>query len=370
MPADALRTTPLHDRHLAAGAKMTEFGGFDMPIQYQGIVAEHTAVREHAGLFDVSHMGEFRVRGPQALDLAQALVTNDVSVLTDGRAQYAVLCRADGTAVDDLLVYRIAQDDVLLVVNAANIAKDWAHASAVADRLGLDAELANESDDWALLALQGPKAFEAFEVATGRDVSDIPYYHFRVQEPGAVFGAERCIVSHTGYTGERGIELYLSPEAAGQAWDALVEAGAVPAGLGARDTLRLEAGYCLYGHELDDDTTPLEAGLGWVVKPDTDFEGRDALAAQKAEGTDRKLVGLVVGGRGIPRAGYPVLGPDEAEIGVVTSGGQSPTLGRGVALGYVPNDPAFTAPGTALAVSVRGRVFPATVTKPPFHGAG
>ena len=362
------RTTPLHSRHLALGAKMVPFAGFDMPVQYAGILDEHKAVREAAGLFDVSHMGEFRVRGPQALDLAQRLVTNDVSKLTDGRALYAVLCHETGGAVDDLLVYRLAEDDVMLVVNASNIEKDWAHVSAVAEAAGLDAALADESDRWALLALQGPEAFEVFERATGLDVSDIPFYHFRQPEAGAVFGAERALVSHTGYTGERGLEIYLETGAAGHAWDALVEAGAAPAGLGARDTLRLEAGYCLYGNELDDRTTPLEAGLGWVVKPDAgDFVGRDALVEQKEGGVPRKLVGLVVEGRGIPRSGYPILGPDGEEIGAVTSGSQSPTLGKGVALGYVPNDPAFTAPGTRLGVGVRGRVLEATVTKPPFH---
>ena len=365
--SETLRTTPLHDRHRALGAKMAAFGGFDMPIQYTGILDEHRAVREGAGLFDVSHMGEFRLRGPDALELAQRLVTNDVGRLdADGKAQYAVLCRADGTAVDDLLVYRVAPDDVLLVVNASNIDKDWAHVSAVAASAGLDAQLSNESDDWALLALQGPDAFRVLRDASGVDASDIPYYQFRAHD--GLFGAERCVVSHTGYTGEPGVELYLSPEAAGEAWDALVEAGATPAGLGARDTLRLEAGYCLYGHELTDDTTPLEAGLGWVVKPDAgDFVGRDALAAQKAEGVPRRLVGLVVEGRGIPRAGYPVVDADGAEIGTVTSGSQSPTLGQGVALALVASDPGHTAPGTRLGISVRGRVLPATVTKPPFH---
>ncbi len=363
---ETLRTTPLHDRHLALGAKMAEFGGWDMPIQYTGILDEHGAVREAAGLFDVSHMGEFRLRGPQALDLAQRLVTNDVGKLEDGRAQYAVLCREDGTAIDDLLVYRLASDDVLLVVNASNIDKDWAHVSAVADDAGLDVTVANESDDWALLALQGPKAFEVLEAATGADASDIPFYHFRQHD--GLFGAERAVVSHTGYTGEPGVELYLSPEAAGRAWDALTEAGGTPAGLGARDTLRLESGFCLYGHELDDDTTPLEAGLGWVVKPDAgDFVGRDALAAQKAAGVPRRLVGLVVEGRGIPRAGYPVVDGDGAEVGTVTSGSQSPVLGQGVALAMVTNDAQYTAPGTGLGVSVRGRVLPAVVTKPPFH---
>ena len=368
---EPLRTTPLHDRHVALGAKMAPFGGFEMPIHYTGILDEHRAVREAAGLFDVSHMGEFRVRGPQALDLAQRLVTNDVSTLTDGRAQYAVLCHEHGGAVDDLLVYRLAEDDLMLVVNASNIDKDWAHVSAVAEAAGLDAQITNESDDVALLALQGPRAFEVFKAATGVDASDIPYYHFR-SSADDVFGASWAIVSHTGYTGEPGLELYLPPEAAGRAWDALLDAGADlgvrPAGLGARDTLRLEAGYCLYGHELTDDVTPLEAGLGWVVKLDAaDFVGRDRLAAQKAAGVERKLVGLVVEGRGIPRAGYAITDPDGVPIGEVTSGSQSPGLGSGVALGYVPNDPAYTAPGTSLGVAVRSRVLPAVVTKPPFH---
>jgi aminomethyltransferase len=368
----SLRTTALHDRHVALGAKMVPFAGFEMPIQYGGILDEHAAVRERAGLFDVSHMGEFRVRGPQALALAQRLVTNDVSKLDeDGRALYAVLCHASGGAVDDLLVYRLAEDDVMLVVNAANIEKDWAHVSAVAADAGLDATLSDKSDDWALLALQGPEAFAVFERAAGLDVSDLPFYRFRQPEPGAVFGAERAIVSHTGYTGERGLELYLEPEAAGRAWDALLDAGAEPAGLGARDTLRLEAGYCLYGNELDDETTPLEAGLGWVVKPDAgDFVGRDALARQKADGVPRKLVGLVVEGRGLPRQGYPITDGDGEDVGVVTSGSPSPVLGQGVALGYVPNEERYTAPGARLGVRVRSRVLPAVVTRPPFHKAG
>ena len=364
----SLKTTPLHDRHLALGAKMAAFGGYDMPIQYTGILDEHAAVRQHAGLFDVSHMGEFRLRGADALALAQHLVTNDVSRLADGGAQYAVLCHESGGAVDDLLVYRLAEDDVLLVVNAANITKDWTHVTAVADAAGLAVDVTDESEAWALLALQGPEAFAVFARAAGLDVSDLPYYHFRQHD--GLFGSDRAVVSHTGYTGEPGLEVYLRPDAAGAAWDALVEAGATPAGLGARDTLRLEAGYCLYGHELDDDTTPYEAGLGWVVKPDAaDFVGRAALVRQKEAGIPRKLVGLVVEGRGIPRAGYPVVDEDNAEIGIVTSGSQSPVLGQGIALAYVPNDARWTAPGAELGVQVRGRRIPARVVKPPFHKA-
>ena len=351
---------------------MAPFGGFEMPIQYSGILDEHRSVRESAGLFDVSHMGEFRIRGPQAIDLAQRLVTNDVSKLTDGRALYAVLCHETGGAVDDLLVYRLGAEDVMLVVNASNIEKDWAHVVSVAEAAGLDAEVTDESDQTALLALQGPKAFETFEAATGLDVSDIPFYHFRTYERGEVFGSKRAIVSHTGYTGERGLELYLEPEVAGVAWDALLEAGrdrgVLPVGLGARDTLRLEAGYCLYGHELDDDTTPYDAGLGWVVKPDaSDFVGRNALVRQREQGVPRRLVGLVIEERGIPRPGYPITDGEGRPVGIVTSGSQSPILGKGIALGYVPNDPAFTEPGTRLGVAVRTKVLPAIVTKPPFH---
>ena len=369
---ETVRTTPLHAAHVALGARMMPFGGFDMPVQYSGILDEHRAVREAAGLFDVSHMGEFSVRGPQARDLVQRLVTNDATQLVDGKAMYAVLCHESGGAVDDLLVYRLAEDDYLLVVNASNIAKDWAHITAVADAAGLDAELTDVSDATALLALQGPRAFEVFQAASGVDASAIPYYHFQAMHGGQVFGADRAIVSHTGYTGEPGLELYLDPAAAVRAWDAILEAGrdlgVRPAGLGARDTLRLEAGYCLYGHELDDTTTPLEAGLGWVCKLEAgDFVGRDALVAQKATGIPRKLVGFVVNDRGIPRQGCNLLDADGSVVGTVTSGTQSPTMGQGIGLGYVPNDPAFTAVGTDLGIDIRGRALQATVAKPPFH---
>lgn len=286
-PAETLLTTPLHAAHVALGAKMAPFAGYDMPIQYSGILAEHRAVRAAAGLFDVSHMGEFTVRGPQAEAFVQRLVTNDAATLTDGRAMYAVLCHESGGAVDDLLVYRFAPDHFMLVVNASNRAKDWAHARAVlaagdgADG-GFECELTDDSDHVALLALQGPAAFAIFEAAFGFSAAHVPYYHFEQAAPGALAGAALGVVSHTGYTGESGLELYVESEAAAAVWDALMAAGAehglVPAGLGARDTLRLEAGYCLYGHELTDDTTPLEAGLGWVVKPDAkDFVDRKSV---------------------------------------------------------------------------------------------
>ncbi len=353
---------------------MAPVAGYDMPIQYTGILDEHRAVRSAAGLFDVSHMGEFRVRGPQAEAFVQRLVTNDAAALTDGKAMYAVLCHESGGAVDDLLVYRLAADHFLLVVNASNRRKDWDHASAVLAQGAFAVELTDESDRTALLALQGPRAFEIFEAAMGFSAAHIPYYHFEEAAPGAVAGAQHAIVSHTGYTGEKGLELYVENEAAVAVWDALLAAGAQyglkPAGLGARDTLRLEAGYCLYGHELTDDTTPLEAGLGWVVKPDAkDFVGRDALVAQKAAGVPRRLVGLVCDGRGLPRDGFSVLDAAGAHVGTVTSGSTSPVLGTGVALALVENRPELTAVGTRLAIDVRGRPIAAVVTKPPFHTA-
>ena len=369
---DTLRQTPLHDVHLALGAKMVPFAGYEMPIQYTGILDEHRAVREAAGLFDVSHMGEFRLRGPGALALAQRLVTNDVSRLADGQAQYAVLCAEDGGAIDDLLVYRLAEDDVMLVVNASNVEADWAHVNTVLAEGGFDCETRDETRETALLALQGPKAFEVFHAATGVDASAIPYYHFEQPAAGTVLDAEDVILSHTGYTGERGLEIYCPARDAVRIWEALTVAGGTyglrAAGLGARDTLRLEAGYCLYGNELDRDTTPLEANLGWVVKPDAaDFVGRDALVQQKADGIPRKLIGFVATGRGLPRPGMEIATPDGTPIGRVTSGSQSPALGAGVGLGYVPRDAAYTEPGTELAVLVRGRTLPVEVRKPPFH---
>jgi aminomethyltransferase len=372
MPDETLQTTPLHAAHVALGAKMAPFAGYDMPIQYTGILDEHRAVRTAAGLFDVSHMGEFRVRGPQAEAFVQRLVTNDAAALVDGKAMYAVLCHESGGAVDDLLVYRLGPDHFLLVVNASNRGKDWDHAQGVLAEGRFEAEMTDESDRTSLLALQGPKAFEIFEAATGMDASHIPYYHFEEAAPGAVVGAQHAIVSHTGYTGEKGLELYVENEAAEAVWNAILAAGEAhglrPAGLGARDTLRLEAGYCLYGHELTDETTPLEAGLGWVVKPDAkEFVGREALVAQKAAGVPRRLVGLVCDGRGLPRDGFTVTDEAGAPVGTVTSGSQSPVLGTGVALALVENRPDLTAAGTRLAIDVRGRPLAATVTKPPFH---
>ncbi len=375
-PAVTLKTTPLHEVHRALGARLVPFAGYDMPVQYAGILEEHRAVRQAAGLFDVSHMGELRLRGPQALAFANALVTNDAARLTDGRAMYAVLCHEHGGAVDDLLVYRIAEDDVLLVVNASNKDKDLAHVRAEHARRGMECTVEDESDATALLALQGPRAFDIAEAVTSLPVRGVPYYHFLRSEPGAFLGCERAILSHTGYTGEPGLEIYCEAEKAVEVWAALMEAGRAfglqPAGLGARDTLRLEAGFSLYGHELTDDINPLEAGLGWVVKLDkgADFTGREALARVKAEGVARRIVGFALDERGIPRQGYPLCDAGGRPVGEVTSGSQSPTLGLGIGLGLVENDAAFTTPGARLHVDVRGRPLAATVRKPPFHKAG
>lgn len=375
--AETLKTTPLHDRHLTLGAKMMPFAGFDMPVQYAGILDEHRAVREAAGLFDVSHMGEVAVRGPEALAFVQHLVTNDVTKVEDGQAQYTVMCHASGGAVDDLLVYRFAHDDLMLVINASNIEKDLAHIARVHAEAGLDCTITDLSDQTALLALQGPKAFEILSRVSEAVPQDLPFYRFVRPEAGAFLGCEAPIVSHTGYTGEPGVEIYCTPEDAPRVWDALLDAGAdvglVPAGLGARDTLRLESGFCLYGHELTDETTPLEAGLGWVTKLDDrdgepiNFVGSDAIREQKTSGVPRKLIGFVVDGRGLARDGYPLVDAEGTEIGGVTSGSQSPALGTGIGLGFVPNDPAYTTPGTRLAVQVRTREVPVIVTKPPFH---
>ncbi len=349
---------------------MMAFGGFDMPVQYDSIIAEHKAVRHAAGLFDISHMGEVMVRGPHALDFVQHLVTNDASKLYDGRAMYTVMCTPNGGVVDDLVVYRRAQDAYLLVINAANIEKDvaWMH-----DHNPMHADLNDVSSDVALLALQGPKAFEIAQPFTEVDLSELKFYHFETCPAGTFMDSEtRVLLSHTGYTGERGLEIYCAPEDATTIWNTLLDAGEEhglkPAGLGARDTLRLEAGYCLYGNDLTEDTSPLEAGLGWVVKLDSgNFIGHEALAAEAEAGPERKLVGFTVESRGIPRHDYPILDADGTEIGIVTSGTQSPLLEQGIGLGYVPNQPECTEPGQPLGIQSRRRTLDAIVTKPPFH---
>lgn len=361
--------TPLHATHVALGARMMAFGGFDMPVQYSGIIDEHLAVRRAAGLFDVSHMGEVFVRGPHAFDFVQHLVTNDAARLDDGKAMYTVMCREDGGIVDDLLVYRLREDAYLLVINAANIAKDLAWMRA---HNPMGAELEDASASVGLLALQGPRALEIAAAVTDLPVGELPFYRFMQPDDGAFLGLSDVIISHTGYTGEAGLEVYCRADDVQAVWDAFMAAGAdrglKPAGLGARDTLRVEAGFCLYGNDITDETNPLEAGLGWLVKLDKgDFVGRAALQQIKAEGPARRLVGFVLEDRGVPRQGYALQDDDGATIGEVTSGTQSPVLERGVGMGYVPNNAAYTTPGRPLHVAARGRVLRATVAKPPFH---
>jgi len=361
-----LKKTPLHEAHLALQGKLVSFAGFEMPVQYPaGIMAEHRAVREAAGLFDVSHMGEFVLRGPQALDLIQRVTVNDASKIEVGQAQYSAMCTESGGVVDDLIVYRFA-DRYMLVVNAANLTKDLTWIRAHAE--GLDVEVEDASDDVALLALQGPAAREILRPMVDLDVDDVRYYRFA---EGTLAGAA-AVISGTGYTGEDGFEIYLSaPDALG-AWNEIMgvgrDTGLLPAGLGARDSLRLEVGYALYGNDLDEEHTPLESGLGWITKLDKgDFVGKEALVRQREEGVDRRLVGLRLTGRGFPRPGYPVLSDSET-VGVLTSGTVSPTLGYGVALGYVPAE--LSKGGTEVQIEVRGRSVDAVVQRPPFYTQG
>ena len=363
------RKTPLHAQHVAHGARLTAFAGFDMPIQYSGIVDEHQAVRTAAGMFDVSHMGEFRVRGPKAFDLLQALVTNDVSKMYDGRAMYTVMCHPHGGIVDDLIVYRMSAEDYMMVVNAANIDKDF---EWVTSHNGVGADVQNISDEVALIAVQGPEATSIVQTLTDLPVSELKFYHFLEAPRDAFIGCRHAVLSYTGYTGEAGLEIYCDPESAGSVWDAIMDAGRsrglLPAGLGARDTLRLEAGYCLYGNDINDETNPIEAGLGWITKPDKgDFIGRDAVVRMKTEGPPRKLVAFKMTERGIPRQGYEITDADGSIIGEVTSGSQSPVLSCGIGLGYVSNTPEYTTPGSELHVMVRSRALTASVAKPPLH---
>ena len=360
-----LKRTPLFAAHKALGARVIEFGGWEMPVQYSGILDEHRAVRERAGLFDVSHMGEFRVEGPGALDLLQGWVPNDVSRLKVDQALYTQICQPDGGTLDDLLIYRLGEDRYMVVVNASTTEKDWRWLQQYADgRSGFTT--ANASDETGLLALQGPLAQSILQPLTAAPLDEIKYYHCA---RGDVAGIP-AIISRTGYTGEDGFELFCAATDAPRLWNALLEAGKprglLPAGLGARDTLRLEAGYCLYGHELTEEITPLEAGLGWTVKLDkgADFIGREALAREKAEGLRRKLVGIELRERGVPRAGYAIL-RDGQRIGELTSGTHSPTLNKPIGLGYVA--PEHAAAGTEVAIEIRGKPVAAGIVALPFY---
>jgi aminomethyltransferase len=357
--SDDLKRTPLYDCHLEAGARIVDFAGWEMPVQYAGVIEEHRAVRTQAGLFDVSHMGEVRVRGEGAEAFLQRITPNDVAKLAPGRAHYSGLLTDRGTYVDDLLIYRLAADDFLVVVNASNADRDFEWMASRADG---EAQVENVSDRYALLALQGPKALEILTPLATPGAADLRYYGFLEGEVAGV----PALISRTGYTGEDGFELYLAPEDAPAVWRRLVADGASPAGLGARDTLRLEAAMALYGHEIDESTTPYEAGLAWVVKLDKgDFLGRDALAAQRERGTPKKLVGFAVQGRGIARQGHGVLSKEGESVGAVTSGTWSPTFEKALGLAYVP--PEMAAVGTPITVDVRGKGLPAVVVETPFY---
>lgn len=360
-----MKTTPFTERHIALGAKMHEFAGYNMPIEYSGIIDEHLTVCQSVGVFDVSHMGEFWVKGPQALAFIQQVTSNNAAVLTPGKVQYTCFPNETGGIVDDLLVYHYEPEKYLLVVNAANIEKDWNWCVA---HNTVGAELENASDRMAQLAVQGPDAIKVLQKLTPIDLSEIPYYTFRV---GEFAGIPQVIISNTGYTGAGGFELYFYPQDADRIWDAVFRAGEEfgikPAGLGARDTLRLEMGFCLYGNDIDDTTSPLEAGLGWITKfvDGKNFTNRAALERQKAEGVTRKLIGFEMQDRGIPRHGYALTDADGNTIGHVTSGTMSPLRKIGIGLGYV--DVAYSKPGTEIWLDNRGRKLKALVVKPPFR---
>ena len=360
-----MKTTPFTEKHIALGAKMHEFAGYNMPIEYSGIIDEHLTVCNGVGVFDVSHMGEFWVKGPHALDFLQKVTSNNVAALVPGKIQYTCFPNEDGGIVDDLLVYQYEPEKYLLVVNASNIEKDWNWCISHNTE---GAELENSSDNMAQLAVQGPKAIQALQKLTDINLADIPYYTFKV---GEFAGEKNVIISNTGYTGAGGFELYFYPDAAMKIWDAVFEAGAEfgikPIGLGARDTLRLEMGFCLYGNDLDDTTSPIEAGLGWITKfvDGKNFTNRSMLEKQKAEGTVRKLVGFEMIDRGIPSHGYELTTAEGDKIGVVTSGTMSPIRKIGIGMGYVK--PEYSKIGTEICIDMRGRKLKAVVVKPPFR---
>lgn len=360
-----MKNTALTHVHESLGAKMVPFAGYNMPVQYEGVNVEHEVVRSGVGVFDVSHMGEFLLTGPNALALIQKVTSNDASTLTIGRAQYSCLPNGKGGIVDDLIVYRMKEEQYLLVVNASNIDKDWNWISSHND---LGVEMRNLSDDYSLLAIQGPKAVEAMQSLTSVDLAAIKYYHFEV---GPFAGIENVIISATGYTGSGGFEIYCKNSEVEQVWNKVFEAGASfgikPVGLAARDTLRLEMGFCLYGNDIDDTTSPLEAGLGWITKFTKDFVDSEFLKAQKEAGVTRKLVAFEMIDRGIPRHDYRILDAAGNEIGKVTSGTQSPSMKIAIGLGYVTV--ANSAVDTEIFIEIREKGLKAKVVKLPFYKA-
>ncbi|HEY4151139.1 MAG TPA: glycine cleavage system aminomethyltransferase GcvT [Chitinophagaceae bacterium] len=360
-----MKNTPFTQKHIALGAKMAEFAGYNMPISYSGINDEHAAVRTNAGIFDVSHMGEFILKGPHALDLIQRVTTNDASKLTAGKAQYSCLPNEKGGIVDDLLIYCIEENNTyMIVVNASNIEKDWNWISAHNTH---KVEMHNISDKTCLLAIQGPNATKMLQALTDMDILNLKYYTF---SKGVFAGVDNVLVSATGYTGAGGVEIYFEDKGdnAGKIWDAIFAVGGPqglkPIGLGARDTLRLEMGYCLYGNDIDDDTSPLEAGLGWITKFNKDFTAKSILEKQKADGVQRKLVGFEMIEKGIPRHGYEIKDFSGMVIGHVTSGTQSPSLGKAIGMGYVRS--VFATLDAKIYIKVRDKLLHAKVVKFPF----
>ncbi|MGB0981188.1 MAG: glycine cleavage system aminomethyltransferase GcvT [Winogradskyella sp.] len=358
-----MKNTALTSTHIALGAKMVPFAGYNMPVQYDGVNAEHETVRKAVGVFDVSHMGEFLIEGPNALALIQKVSSNDASKLDLGKAQYSCLPNDNGGVVDDLIIYKIKNETYLLVVNASNIEKDWNWISSKND---VGAKMKNISEDYSLLAIQGPKAVEAMQSLTSYDLSGISFYNFVI---GDFAGVANVIISATGYTGSGGFEIYCKNTEVKQIWDAVFKAGAdfgiKPIGLAARDTLRLEMGYCLYGNDIDDTTSPIEAGLGWVCKFNKAFTNSEALKAEKEHKPERKLIAFKLDERGIPRQGYDIVDTNGKAIGNVTSGTMSPSLGIGIGLGYVPK--IFSKIDSKIAIQVRKKAIPATVVKLPFY---
>lgn len=358
-----MKDVALKQIHENLGAKMLPFAGYNMPIQYEGVNAEHETVRNGVGVFDVSHMGEFLLTGPKALDLIQKVTSNDASVLTIGRAQYSCLPNNDGGIVDDLIVYKMKEEQYLLVVNASNIDKDWDWISSHND---MGVEMRNLSDDYSLLAIQGPKAVEAMQPLSSIDLAAIKYYHFEVAD---FAGIEHVIISATGYTGSGGFEIYCKNSEVGQIWNKVFEAGAKfgikPIGLAARDTLRLEMGFCLYGNDISDTTSPLEAGLGWITKFTKDFTNSENLKKQKEEGVKRKLVAFEMQERAVPRHDYEIVDKYGNVIGIVTSGTMSPSMNVGIGLGYVPV--AFSDVDSDIYIRIRKNDVPAKVVKLPFY---
>ncbi len=357
-----MKNTALYNKHVALGAKIIPFAGYNMPVSYSGLNDEHLAVRNGVGVFDVSHMGEFKIKGPGALDLIQRVTSNDASKLTDWKVQYSCLPNEKGGIVDDLLVYRVSQDEYYLVVNASNIEKDW---NWIKKHNTGNVEMIDTSDKTSLLAVQGPKALATLQKLTKVDLSKMEYYTFTV---GTMAGIENIVISNTGYTGAGGFELYVGNENAEKLWDAVFEAGKEfdikPIGLGARDTLRLEMGFCLYGNDIDDTTSPIEAGLGWITKFTKDFTNRTEIEKHKTQGVSKKLVGFEMIDRGIPRHDYQIADAKGNIIGKVTSGTQSPSLNKAIGMGYVKTE--LATPDSEIFVVIRDKPIKAKVTKIPF----